>query len=159
MKTYMVMVGVLMATAACGSSTPTATKGPTTYVAQMNTANEVDPTVSGAATGTATFVLNGRTLTYTVVVNNLSSNATASHIHFGAAGVNGGVAFPFSVPQQMQNGQIASGTINLDQPVVGFGTTISGDSLLVLFNNGGVYTNVHTVNNPMGEMRGQVMKQ
>src|SRR5579871_3409455 len=149
MKTYMVLVGVLMATAACGSSTPT-TPGTTTYVANMNTANEVDPAISGSATGTVTFVLSGRTLTYTVVVNGLSSNATASHIHFGAAGVNGGVAFPFS-PAQAQSGQIATGTINLDQPVVGFGSTISGDSLLVLFNNGGVYTNVHTVNNAMGE--------
>lgn len=157
MKTYMLLMGVLAATAACGSSSPT-TPSTTTYVANMNTANEVDPAVSGPATGKATFVLSGRTLTYTVTVSNLSGNATASHIHFGAAGVNGGVAFPFTATATA-NGQIASGTINLDQPVVGFGSTISGDSLLVLFNNGGVYTNVHTVANAMGEIRGQVLKQ
>lgn len=110
------------------------------------------------AGGAATFVLKGRTLTYVVSVSGLSSNATASHIHFGAPGVNGGVMYPFS-PTAAQSGQIATGTINLDQPVVGFGSTISGDSLMVLFNNGGAYVNVHTVNNAMGEIRGQVAKQ
>jgi Cu/Zn superoxide dismutase len=158
MKQYMAVLGALLASAACGSSNATAPKGPTTYVANMSTANEVAPSVSGTATGTATFVLNGRTLTYTVTVTGLSSNATASHIHFGAAGVNGGVAYPFTITQT-QNGQIASGTIDLNQPVVGFGTTISGDSLMVLFNTGGAYANVHTANNAMGEIRGQIAKQ
>jgi hypothetical protein len=157
MKKYIVLVAALLAAVACGSSNTPTTPTTTTYVASMSTANEVDPSLSGAATGTATFVLSGRTLTYTITVSNLSSNSTASHIHIGAAGVNGGVIFPF-VAAQVQNGQVASGTINLDQPVVGFGSTMSGDSLLALFNNGGAYTNVHTVNNPMGEIRGQVVR-
>jgi hypothetical protein len=158
MKKYIVLLGAAAAIAACGSSNPT-TPGPTTYVANMSTANVIDPSASGPATGTARFVLNGRTLTYTISVSNLSSNVNASHIHIGAAGVNGGVIFPF-LPAQTQNGQIASGTINLDQPVVGFdGSTMSGDSLLVLLNNGGAYTNVHTATYPMGEIRGQITKQ
>ena len=159
MKKYIVLLAALTAAAACGSSNTPTTPTTTTYVATMSTANEVDPSLSGAATGTATFVLSGRTLAYTVMVSNLSSNSTASHIHIGGAGVNGGVIFPF-VAAQVQNGQVASGTINLNQPVMGFdGSTMSGDSLLALFNSGGAYTNVHTVTNPMGEIRGQITKQ
>jgi hypothetical protein len=158
MRKYIILLGALVGAAACGSSSSPTTPGTTTYVANMTTANEIDPSVSGAAAGTATFVLSGRTLTYTISVNSLSSNATASHIHFGAAGVNGDVLFPFT-PAAVQFGQLANGTINLDAPVVGFGSSITGDSLMVLFNNGGAYTNVHTGNNPMGEIRGQITKQ
>jgi CHRD domain-containing protein len=129
---------------------------PTMYVAQMSGANEA-PAVATGATGTATFTLTGRTLSYTVNVNGLSGNAAASHIHLGAAGTNGGIVYPFTAAS-LQTGQVASGTIDLDQPVSNGTSSISGDSLLTLLDRGMVYTNVHTPANPAGEIRGQITR-
>jgi hypothetical protein len=127
-----------------------------TYVANMSGANEV-PAVAGGASGTATFTLNGNTLGYVVMVNGLSGNAAASHIHFGAANANGNIAYPFNAAS-VQTGQVASGSIDLTQPVSNGTTSISGDSLLTLLNNGLLYTNVHTAANAGGEIRGQLIR-
>jgi hypothetical protein len=128
----------------------------TTYVANMSGANEA-PAVATGATGTATFTLSGRMLSYTVNVNGLSGNAAASHIHQGGAGTNGGILYPFTAAS-VQAGQIASGTIDLSQPVSNGQSSISGDSLLTLLNGGLLYTNVHTAANPAGEIRGQIIR-
>jgi hypothetical protein len=149
------LAAVLGATAgavAC-SSDPTAPQS-TTYVAQMSGANEV-PAVTGNASGTATFTLEGKTLSYVVTANGLSGNAVASHIHGGAAGTNGGILFPFNAAA-VQTGQVASGLIDLTQPVSNGTSSISGDSLLKLLNSGQLYTNVHTAAHPGGEIRGQI---
>ena len=151
------IVAVLVAAGAvvaCGND-PTAPRT-TSYVVQMSGANEV-PAVAGGATGTATFTLNGKTLSYVVTVNGLSGNAAASHIHFGGAGTNGNIAYPFAAAA-VQSGQVASGSIDLTQPVSNGSASISGDSLLALLNAGQVYTNVHTAANPGGEIRGQITR-
>lgn len=122
-------------------------------------ADEVPVGVLTPATGIAEFYIKGRTLSYTVTVSQLSSSATAASIYLGGSQNNGGVLFPFLPLTQARDGQVASGSINLDQPVHGAnGETISGDSLLALFSSGNAYTNVQTVENPTGEIRGQVMK-
>jgi hypothetical protein len=36
---------------------------------------------------------------------------------------------------------------------------VSGDSLLVLLNNGNAYVNIHTQNRTGGEIRGQIIRQ
>jgi len=60
----------------------------TTFTAALNGANE-SPAVTTSAVGTATFdVLPGNIITYRVDVTGIDS-AFASHIHLGAAGVNG----------------------------------------------------------------------
>jgi hypothetical protein len=127
----------------------------TMYVAHMSGANEV-PAVGGGAIGTASFTLTGKTLSYVVTVTGLSGNAAASHIHFGAAGSNGGILYPFSAAA-VQTGQVASGLVDLTQPVSNGTTSVSGDSLLTLLNKGLLYTNVHTAANPGGEIRGQIV--
>ena len=141
--------------AACSKDSTAPARG-TMYVAQMNSANEV-PAVAGNATGTATFTLSGKTLSYVVTVNGLSANAVASHIHVGDATTNGNIVVPFTAAA-VQSGQLASGTVDLTQPFTLGNTTISGDSLLTLLNNGMLYTNVHTPNNAGGEIRGQILK-
>ena len=148
------LIGGTLLAAAC-SSDATSPKS-TMYVAQMSSANEV-PAVAGNASGTATFTLTGKTLSYVVTVNGLSGNALASHIHVGAAGTNGGIVFPFTAAA-VQNGQIASGTVDLTQPVSNGQTSIPGDSLISLLNNGNAYTNVHTSANAGGEIRGQIIR-
>jgi hypothetical protein len=126
----------------------------TIYVANLSGANEV-PALSVGATGTATFTLNGKALSYQVTVRGLSGNAAASHIHFAAAGANGNIVYPFSAAA-VQNGEVASGIIDLTLPVSNGQTSISGDSLLTLLNRGLLYTNVHTAAHPGGEIRGQI---
>jgi len=144
--------GVTMAACSDDSTAPQSV----TYVANLSGANEV-PTVAGSASGTATFTLNGKMLSYTVTVSGLSGNALASHIHVGAANANGNIVYPFNAAG-VQTGQVASGTVDLSQPVSNGTTSISGDSLLTLLNNGVLYTNVHTANNAGGEIRGQITR-
>ena len=149
-----ILLGVLsVASLACGSST-TATQQPIVYASVMNGSNEV-PARATTATGTATYTLLGNTLSYVVTVSGLTGPATASHIHSGASAVSGPVIVPFTIT----NGTVASGQIDLSQQIV-FGTSsITGDSLKVLLNNGVAYTNVHTAQFPGGEIRGQIVKQ
>jgi Cu/Zn superoxide dismutase len=150
-----VMVTALVV--ACkGDNTNAPTLQTMTYVATMSGANEVPP-VAASASGTATFTLTGKTLSYVVTVSDLSGNAAASHIHFGAANANGNIAYPFTAAS-VQSGSVASGSIDLTQPVSNGTTSITGDSLLTLLNNGSLYTNVHTAANPGGEIRGQIIR-
>jgi hypothetical protein len=150
------MMAVTGAILAC-SSNPTAPAQSITYVAQLSGANEV-PSVPLGGSGTGTFTLTGRTLNYMVTVNGLSGAAAASHIHGGAAGANGTILYPFTAAA-VQSGQVASGTIDLNQPVSNGSSSISGDSVLKLLNAGLLYTNVHTAANPGGEIRGQITRQ
>ena len=149
------LIGATLLAAACSNDNATSPKS-TTYVAQMSSANEV-PALAGNASGTATFTLTGKTLTYVVNVSGLSGNALASHIHIGAAGTNGNIVFPFTAAG-VQNGQVAAGTVDLTQPVSNGQSTITGDSLVALLNNGNAYTNVHTAANAGGEIRGQILR-
>ena len=142
----------------CSGDDGTTPTGPqtTTFVAQLSGANEV-PAVGGSASGSATFTLSGKMLSYTVTANGLSGPAAASHIHVGVPGANGGILYPFNAAG-VQSGQVASGTIDLTQQVANGTTSISGDSLLSLLNSGQLYTNVHTAANPGGEIRGQIVR-
>ncbi len=145
--------------AACGSSGSTAVvTTPVTFISQMNAANEKPNANASTATGTATYTLTGNTLSYVVTVSGLTGPATASHIHVGGAAVAGGVIVPF-VTGSVQSGNVTSGTIDLSTTVANGTSTITGDSLKVLLNNGNAYTNVHTSVNPGGEIRGQIIKQ
>ena len=63
------------------------------------------------------------------------------------------------VTASVATGNVTAGTIDLTQPVANGSTSITGDSLKVLLNNGGAYTNVHTSQFPGGEIRGQIIKQ
>lgn len=151
------VIAVAGAVVACSSdpSDPAAPQA-TMYVARMSGTNEV-PQITGSASGTATFTLTGKTLSYVVTVSGLSGNAAASHIHSAPPGSNGGIVVPFNAAG-VQSGQVASGTVDLTQPISNGTTSISGDSLLTLLNSGLLYTNVHTAANPGGEIRGQITR-
>ena len=152
-----VLVASIGAFAGCGSSDATTTVKSTTYVATLSGANEV-PARATSATGTATYVMTGNLVTYSVTVNGLTAAATGSHIHAAPAGANGNVIVPY-VTAAVSSGVVTSGTIDLSQPIVNGTTSITGDSLRTLLNNGGAYTNVHTSAFPGGEVRGQILKQ
>src|SRR6185503_7184560 len=108
------------------------------YVATLDGAQETPPVVT-AATGTATFLLNGDdTLTYDVITTGLTG--TMAHIHLGAAGVPGPILI-----------NLAGG------PAIWSGTTAALTSeQKAQLKAGLLYVNVHTAANPTGEIRGQI---
>jgi hypothetical protein len=141
---------------ACNDSTTAPAS--TTFIATMTGANERPTANTSTATGTATYVLTGNLLSYVVTVNGLTTPASGAHIHVGASTVAGPVIVPYTV-SATQNGVVSSGTIDLTYPIVSGNSSITGDSLKVLLNNGNAYTNVHNSTFPGGEIRGQIIKQ
>ncbi|MEP6618520.1 MAG: CHRD domain-containing protein [bacterium] len=142
---------------ACGSDSTSTPVQATTYTSVLNGNNEV-PVRATTATGTATYTLTGNILSYVVTVNGLTGPATLSHIHVGSSAIAGPVIVPF-VTASVASGNVTSGQIDLSQPISNGTTTITGDSMRVLLNNGQAYTNVHTVQFGAGEIRGQIVKQ
>ncbi|HET9012810.1 MAG TPA: CHRD domain-containing protein [Gemmatimonadaceae bacterium] len=141
---------------ACNDSTTAPTS--TTFVATMTGANERPTPNASTATGTATYVLTGNLLSYVVTVNGLTAPASGAHIHVGASTVAGPIVVPYTV-SATQSGVVSTGTIDLTYPIASGNSTITGDSLKVLLNNGNAYTNVHNSSFPGGEIRGQIVKQ
>lgn len=115
------------------------------------TGGNVVPAVTTSASGTFTMAVEGITATYTLKVASIE-NATAAHIHLGAAGENGGVVAVLFNPTGPVNSIDTSGTIAallgpLADDIVGFGTALA---------EGRLYVQVHTEDNPPGELRGQI---
>ena len=115
----------------------------------LSGANEVPPvatTTSGEAT--FTYVLASQELHYdiTILVGD-PITLTASHIHTGTAGMNGGVLHnlqPVTMPTWITDTFNYAGVV-----------TLSNDEEAALLSDG-LYVNVHTAQNPSGEVRGQV---
>lgn len=145
--------------ASCGSDTTAPTSKQ--YVANMIAANEGAGHTSPGS-GVFTFVDNGNVINWTLTLTNIT-NVTASHIHLGDATAVGATAGPVIINLFLPNRPPETGTLN---GVVAQGTitnannsSISLDSLRVLFNNGHAYANVHTTVNPAGEIRDQIHPQ
>lgn len=102
---------------------------------------------SGTGTVTATYDPTTKKMEYTFTWSNLSGPAVAMHFHVGAAGVKGPVVIPVTEFPQEASGT-ASGTAG---PLV--------DSLVTALMNGELYGNIHTTNNPGGEIRAQLVKE
>ena len=111
-----------------------------TFAFDLCGAQEVPPNSSaGIGAGLVSVDRTRTSLRYAVVVDDLSSAVAAAHLHKGAVGTNGPVLFG----------------INLPQPYAEDVTPIT-DSIWVFLNNNLLYVNVHTMNFPGGEVRGQV---
>jgi hypothetical protein len=122
------------------------------FVVNMTGAKERPNAISPAGTGIATFTLNEAEtqLDYSISVLGMTSNITASHIHLGNATTAGGIIIGLSTPV---NGGTVTGSVS-SSAALGLG--LSWASLLDLIRNGDTYVNVHTSNNPSGEIRGQL---
>ena len=118
---------------------------PATFAAVLGGQNEVPP-VSTTATGGAFLVLDPTQtqLTYYIAASNILS-VTASHIHHGAAGVNGPVTVGFPNATSLTNNTPISGTVSLTPAILND----------LLTNQ--AYVNVHTTANPGGAIRGQTV--
>lgn len=154
---------VAIAAACNGDDDPTAPAAEQ-FVATLSGTNEV-PAVSTAATGSAAFTVVGDTaIDYTITVRGLTG-VTMAHIHFAAAGANGGVA-AWLLPPNASAAQSPSGTVTGTLATgrltaawirgVSGAAPISLDSLKGLMRRGRVYVNIHTSTHGGGELRGQI---
>jgi CHRD domain len=133
------------------------------FRADMTGAKEV-PLVASSGTGAFAADLNDQNLLlYDISFAALTSPATQAHLHGPA---NGTQAAPIlvdldapGVGRSITLGSTAGagqGTLDLK---VNATVTVTGDSLRRLLNLGMVYADIHTINNPNGEIRGQVFRR
>ncbi|MEO8564086.1 MAG: CHRD domain-containing protein [bacterium] len=142
----------MLASTGCGSDGATSPEN-ASYLANLSGSNEIPPRASEGS-GTARFVLKDGMATYEIAVSNLSGAATLVHILIGGGDVVGLVIARLSLVAP--TGVISSGALDLRGPITFNNTTISGDSLRSLFENGNAYVNVYTATYPGGEVRGQI---
>ena len=115
------------------------------------------------AQGQAVFQVNkdGTAVSYKLMVANIE-NVTQAHIHLAPAGVNGGIVvwlYPSAPPLQLipgrSQGILGEGEITASSLVGSLaGSPLS--ALLDAMRDGRTYVNVHTLQFPPGEIRGQV---
>lgn len=116
-----------------------------TFRATLAGATEVPPhTVPGTGTAEVKFDTATRLATYTVTFAKLTGPATMAHIHGPAApGTNAGVL-------------VVLGTPGPASPIAGSATLTPAQAAAL--EAGQTYVNVHTAENPKGEIRGQLQR-
>ncbi|MBK5254877.1 MAG: CHRD domain-containing protein [Vicinamibacteria bacterium] len=133
------------------------------YVAELRSSNEV-PANSSAAVGSVVFLVSrdGSRAEYSVEVDGLTGGIRGGHFHRAAAGVNGPIVLSFFFNEDgTENRTPTPGTTELEINKV-IGRTITKtqlDLILTDLRAGNIYANVHTPNNPGGEVRGQMIRQ
>ena len=129
------------------------------FTAALHGGNEVPGVLTGAVgTGTVSVNLATQVVTYRIDVYNMPVGTTASHFHVGAPGVAGPVVVNFTVVAGISNDFAISGTASATDLVARGAQGInSWEDFLQALMLGNVYMNVHSTNNPGGEIRGQVL--
>ncbi len=125
------------------------------YVANLTGKEEVPPTNS-SATGTVELTVNGdEGVDYKVNVTNIQG-VTDGHLHLGEKGENGLIVFTLFRPDAPVDQISENETISEDEFVGPLkGKSIS--DLTTAMGNGSIYANIHTQENPNGDIRGQIM--
>jgi len=131
------------------------------FLAALIGSQEVPP-VTTDARAVVDVVLNpDNTLSYVLRALGPITNATQAHIHLGARGQNGPIAvflYGLTTGENFQPGDIiATGTLSNANVIArpGFAPTIS--NLVQRIRQGRAYANLHTIQNPAGEVRGQML--
>ncbi len=119
---------------------------PLTTTFQIEEKQEVGKVRNTPATGTVEVTFENGELEVQGSFLKLTSAATGAHIHIGERGVNGGVVFPLELKTEgrTQKKGTISGKFELTPEQV------------TDLQEGNYYVNLHTRNNPSGELRGQV---
>jgi CHRD domain-containing protein len=168
---------LVMTVAALMLPAPAAHAIPITFELNLSGANEVPP-VSPAGTGSATVVLDpaAQTLQVSATFNGLTSGTTAAHIHCCAPLGNDPIvnnaivatlqpAFP-EFPLGVTSGTYPAHTLDLTMAssyngpfITAHGGTVAQAEadLIAGILGGQSYLNIHTMNNPSGEIRAQLV--
>jgi hypothetical protein len=151
--TTMVVIFIALTLSSHGLTNLAFAQGPPTITVNLTGSEEVPP-VQTEATGIAEFIPMGMdSVDYSVNATNIQG-VTAGHIHLGAKGENGPIVVTLFNYDTPMNEVSENGTITADKlegPLAG--KQIS--DLAAAGNNGTLYVNVHTEQNPNGEIRGQ----
>jgi hypothetical protein len=110
------------------------------FSAQLTGAAEVPGPGDSDGAGFAVIVIDGTTIRYNVLVQNIGT-PTGAHIHRGAAGTSGDVVVDLGV-SSLASGSVAGVAQSLINEIVG--------------NPSGFYVNVHNAEFPNGAIRGQL---
>jgi hypothetical protein len=153
---------VCLAIVACESLTEVVAQE--TYVATLNGSAVEPDSVATGGSGSFDALLTSDTnvMTYQLSYANLSSVATEAHIHGPARDTvaTSEIIVDFAALPPGSNGTLtlgtsgsAEGSVDLSGQVT---PSVSGDSLRHLLKLGLLYVDVHSVDHPAGEIRGQV---
>jgi hypothetical protein len=133
-----------------------------TFIAPASGSQEV-PAVDTDARGLGIFRVSrdGGSMHFAVIANRID-DVIMAHLHIGAPGTNGPIAVwlypdeppPALIPGTFQ-GVLASGVLTDDHVIAASGVA-SLDELVDEIRAGNVYLNIHTLDNPAGEVRGQL---
>jgi hypothetical protein len=163
-----VLALVLAASAACDDSPTEPGDETIRFTAQLSPANEVPPVTNVEASGSGTATIDfdidrnsGGTITSATAKFQVTlagfpapTPLTVAHIHGGASGATGGIIVDTG---------LAAGEVNLTNGTGGFtkeAITVSATVAQDIINNpGNFYFNVHSVLNPGGMVRGQLVRQ
>ncbi len=138
--------------------------------AKLSGFNEVTPKLTNG-TGSFTATIRGGTLSYKLTFSGLSSDAVVAHIHFAQTGVNSGVFLflcgpagsPAGTPTCPAKGGTVtrSGVTGADILALASQNLNAGDfaGAVRIIQSGDGYVNVHTLNFPGGEIRGQIRSE
>lgn len=119
--------------------------------ATLNSAQEPNNTSSSQASGSAIMLYDIATNTFDLIVSisGMTNNATASHIHEAAAGVNG--PFVTNLGGEAEYARTGGNTLRRTFRNI----THGGDRVKLI--QGGAYYNIHSAQFPGGEIRGQLL--
>jgi hypothetical protein len=125
---------------------------------ELSGVNEVPPTDS-SSTGSAEFDIIGTdSIRYNVTASNIQ-NVTAGHLHGGLEGENGPIIVTLFSYDTPMNQVSEPGTITAGNSSFQGATTTSQQQFMDFMNamrTGQIYINIHTEQNPDGEIRGQI---
>jgi hypothetical protein len=126
------------------------------------TGGEETPVLNTGMVGTAEVSVDiaNREVAVTLNVFNVPTATTAGHIHVGPAGIAGPVVLNFPAAVVGRTGDFAM-TFRLGErdfvarPAQGINTI---DDIIQAIVHGNAYVNIHTTQNPGGEIRGQLKR-
>ena len=175
MKRFVMMAAVALVASGCGSKSPNAPSNTqpntVTFTAALNPANEVPPVTNAdaTATGTGTFKMDltrdsagaitaaKATFVFTVTGFPAGTNVILGHIHRGTPGATGNpvvnTGLSAASPLVMANGSVTNHTIS------GIDVLPVSVAQEIIDNPNGFYYNLHTLANPGGAIRAQLVKQ
>jgi CHRD domain len=161
------MPAAVTATAISGPSS-SSTSSDDQFSARLTGDNEVPP-VDTDARGRVRLVVNSAqdAVDYQISFSNLNGIVTGAHIHSGGSGTNGPIVADLNVHGAFASASAGGGGASATTSTSTGGTITSADlqgplggkqisDLIKIIEDGKAYVNVHTDQNPGGEIRGQL---